>query len=61
MILGMVEKNWHLEKLGDLTLYFDLTILEEINTSKMLNFLILKIKTKTKKRTYLFSIPRAKR
>ena len=34
----MVEKNWCFEKLVDLTLYFDLVNLEEINISRTLNF-----------------------
>ena len=38
LILDMVEKNWCLEKLVDLALYFDLVNLEEINTSRTLNF-----------------------
>ena len=52
-ILGMVEKNWHLEKLADLTLYFDLTNLEEINTSKILNF--FDIENKKTKNVHIYS------
>ena len=47
------------KKVADLILYFVLTNLEEINTLKTQNFLMLKIKTQ---KTYiLFSIQRAKR
>ena len=51
LILDTVEKKWCLEKLVNLILYFDLTNLEEINTLKTKNFLMLKIKTQ---KTYIF-------
>ena len=48
----MVQKNWCLEKLAEVTLYFDMINLKEVNTSKALNFFILKIKNY---KTYIFN------
>ena len=48
----MVQKNWCLEKLAEVTLYFDMINLKEVNTSKTLNFFILKIKNY---KTYIFN------
>ena len=42
-----------MEKLADLTLYFDLTNLEEINTSKILNF--FDIENKKTKNVHIYS------
>ena len=51
VVFDMVEMNWRLEKLADLTLYFAIKNLEEINTLKTLNFFMLKIKNQ---KTYIF-------